>query len=356
VEFIRAREEQPFYQQKLRAAQLAYEGILVIREERFESGYEIDPELDPAGTGLIGPPMSSVTTVTGSLSAKQTSVNPNFAAVVLDMLKEAEVKKGDVVAVGCSGSFPALNICVYAAMRELQLRPIIITSISASQFGANDPDFLWIDMERILHEYNKSKFPYRTIAVSFGGVEDKALGMSKEGRRALTAAIERNGLSSALIEPRDFQDSIEKRMGIYARHAGAADIEAYINIGGGTISVGTAAGKKMLRPGVNLHKPLGTPYADSVMTRFINRGIPVIHLTHIARLAERYGLPVRPLTLPEPGEGLVIFRSVYNPWLAAGVLFVILVSLYTFVRSDIGYRLLQAGAPRKASQDQGPMV
>ncbi len=356
VEFIRAKQVQPFYQQKLRAAQLAYEGMLVLREERLERGHEIDPELDPAGTGLIGLPMSSITTVSGSLPAKQTSVNPNFAAVILDMLKKAEVEKGDVVAVGCSGSFPALNVCVYAAMRELELRPIVITSVSASQFGANDPDFLWIDMERVLHEFSKSKFPFRTIAVSLGGVEDKALGMSKEGRRALTAAIERNGLSSSVIKPKDFQDSIEKRIGIYARYAGTAEIKAYINIGGGTISVGTATGKRMFHPGVNLYKPLGTPYADSVMTRFMNRGIPVIHLTHIARLAEEYGLPVQPFTLPEPGEGLVIFRSVYNPWLAAGVLAIILAGLYTFVRSNIGYRLLQTGMPRKAQEDQGPMV
>ena len=67
---------------------------------------------------------------------------------------------------------------------------LIISSLSASQFGANDPDFLWVDMERVLHDSNPDLFPFRTMAASLGGVDDRALGMSKQGRQALNAAIE----------------------------------------------------------------------------------------------------------------------------------------------------------------------
>ena len=44
------------------------------------------------------------------------------------------MKKGDAVAIGYSGSFPALNICVMAAVETLQLEPIGIASASASQW------------------------------------------------------------------------------------------------------------------------------------------------------------------------------------------------------------------------------
>ena len=33
------------------------------------------------------------------------------------------------------------------------------------------------------------------------------------------------------------------------------------------------------------------------------RGVPVIHLLHIAGLCRRYGLPWDPRPLPDPGEG-----------------------------------------------------
>jgi hypothetical protein len=42
--------------------------------------------------------------------------------------KEANVQEGDVVAVGVSGSFPALNISTYAALESLGVRPLVIST------------------------------------------------------------------------------------------------------------------------------------------------------------------------------------------------------------------------------------
>lgn len=354
VEVFQIRRVQPDYTRKLEAAQLAQEGMEIIKEERLARGATIDPEVDPAGSGLVGLPMSSVTTVAGQVAAKQTSINPNFAAVVVEMLSRAGVKKGDVVAVGASGSFPALNICVYAALRTLELQPIIISSASASQFGANDPDMLWIDMERILNQRNPDKFPFRSVAASLGGVEDCGLGMSKAGKEALLTAVERNALP--LLQPKDFADSIQRRMVLYLQKAGGRPIKAYINVGGGTISVGTAAGKRQFNPGLNLRRLPGARKEDSVMTRFIDQEVPVIHLSNIAQLARQYGLPVQPKTTPPPGEGRVFYRDQYNPWLAAGVLFAIVASLYAFVRSEVGYRILRTAPARSDDLFHEPMV
>jgi poly-gamma-glutamate system protein len=55
---------------------------------------------------------TSLTTDAGNLEAKQTAINPNWAAVIVDLLQQANVKERDPVAVSFSGSFPALNIAV----------------------------------------------------------------------------------------------------------------------------------------------------------------------------------------------------------------------------------------------------
>ena len=121
--------------------------MAAIKEARINRGIPIDPHYDWSESGLIGQWRSEVTGAYGNLDAKRTSINPNFAAVVVRLLREAQVEPGQVVAVGFSGSFPALNICVCAALEILDLNPVIVSSVSASQWGANHPDFLWVDME-----------------------------------------------------------------------------------------------------------------------------------------------------------------------------------------------------------------
>jgi len=247
VESFRVKKPQPYYKEKLAASRLAREAMNIVKLEREKRGIPIDHDADPALTGLIGSLMTPTTSNTGYLAAKQVSVNPNFAAVMVQMLKKAGVRSGDVVAVGSSGSFPALNICTYAAIKTLGLKPIIITSAASSQWGANAPNFLWVDMEKVLEE--KGIFPYRSVAASIGGIEDRGLGLSQDGRSKLLSAIERNKLR--LLHVKNFQDSIEQRMVIYREQAGDRPIKVYISIGGGTTSVGTRVGKRLFKPGLN---------------------------------------------------------------------------------------------------------
>ena len=354
VELIRTTQRQPYYNEKLAAARLAAQAFDIIGQERVARGVALDVESDPARSGLIGTLMSPVTTATAPLSAKRTTVNPNFAAVIVEMLCDAGVHEGDTIAVGCSGSFPALNACVYAAATTLGLKTIVISSASASQFGANHPQFLWIDMEAALAERDRTHFPHRSIAASLGGVEDRAIGLPPEGRKLLEEAIERNGL--LFIDSTDFTDGIERRMELYKRHAGTAEIKAYVNLGGGAVSVGASVGKKLFAPGLSRRKPVGARYVDSVMTRFIDQGVPVIHLVQIEQLARTYGLPVNPAAIPAPGEGKVFRKEQYNPWLAGGVLLAIIVALYAVIRSEVGSRILQRERKQADGGYYEPMV
>lgn len=339
VEHFQITVRQPDYESKLKSAQLARRAMDVILRHRLRSGKQIDPEADPTKSGLIGSLLTVVTSDPGALESKQTTVNPNFAAVVVEMLAEAGVKKGDPIAIGLSGSFPAMNICVLAAATVLELKPVIISSAAASQWGANDPRLLWLDMEAIL--FADGIFPFRSIAASFGGIEDRGLGMSEEGRQLIRQAIERNELP--LISTKTIDENIEKRMSLYHEAAGGKPIRAYINVGGGTVSVGTTVGKRLFRPGLNLFSPRASNTVDSVMSRFSNAGVPVIHMVQIPELAAKYGLPVAPTSMPAVGEGKIFLRREHNRWLAGIVLATILLCLYGFVRSDLGFRLLGSG-------------
>ncbi|REJ69752.1 MAG: poly-gamma-glutamate system protein [Planctomycetota bacterium] len=352
VENFRVGVEKPHYEEKLAASQLAEQAFDAVKTARLRRGISIDPETDPTYSGLIGIAMSPATTKTGALTAKQTAINPNFAAVVLEMLKNAGVKRGDVVAVGCSGSFPALNICVYAALETLKVRPVIISSATASQWGANHPNFLWMDMENVLYDSNLVSF--RSTATSIGGYEDQAIGLPDEARKVIANAAERNRLM--LIEADSLEKNIEQRMKIYAKNAAGSPIRAYINVGGGTVSTGAARGKRAFKPGLNLRPPTGIRQIEGIMPQFSVKRIPAIHLVQIADLAEQYGLPVPPMEMPTVGEGAIFYGVEYNRWLAVAVLAVIMAGLYAFVRSSIGFRLLNAkgGAGRETSLE--PMV
>jgi poly-gamma-glutamate system protein len=355
VEFFKARVRQPFYLDKMNAVSLAQNCMDTIKEKRLALGYEIDPDTDPAQTGMIGKMISEVTTIAGHLPSKQTSTNPNFAAVVVDMLKKAGVNSGDLVAVGCSGSFPALNTSVYAALETLDVKPVIIASAGASQFGANFPDLLWIDMERELHEAGLISF--RSAACSIGGYEDLGLGMPKESKELIEKAIkERNSLT--MLEPeaqsqsfgqQRFQEAIDKRMSLYEAEAGGSEYKAYINVGGGTISVGRSVGKRLFDPGLNLRVRPAALQVDSVMSRFMSQGVPVLHLVQVDELATFYELPLAPIqssVTPEGNvryEGSVFERLQYRRGLAITVLIVLLVSLRALVLTDLGFRLFRGG-------------
>jgi len=193
IECLPVKKYDGYESVKREAAQKADAAISVTGEKRTELNHPWSEQLDPARTMLIGPSMSNVTTQVGHLDAKQTSINPNFAAVVVEMLVEAGVKKGDRVALGCTGSFPGLDISAYTAIEAMGLRPPIISSTTSSQYGANHPDLMWPDMEKLL--FDKGLIQNSSIATSIGGVGDRGVGMSDESIALLLEVIRRNEVS-----------------------------------------------------------------------------------------------------------------------------------------------------------------
>jgi poly-gamma-glutamate system protein len=348
VEMLQRNVKQPYYQEKVAAARLASEAMEFLKKERLKRGLKIDTEFDPAGSGLIGSSMTPVTSDAGDLEAKQTSINPNFAAIIVELLKKVKAKEGDVVAVSFTGSLPALNVSVCAAIETLKLIPVIISSVGSSQWGANEPDFLWLDMEHLL--YDQGIFPFRSVAASIGGKSDQGEEMSPRGRALLMKAIERNGLTP--IRSTTIHENVDHRMKIYYKEAPP---KLFINVGGGVISVGKRAYRKMLKPGAILSGSRATEKTNTVLYQFLKDDIPVIHLENVKEIARLYGLEIKPERIPAIGEGSIYFRKEYRPWLTGMILLGIIVVLYIFVQSDLGFRLFQATRTEEPGPPE-PMV
>jgi poly-gamma-glutamate system protein len=333
TEKFRLNQEQPYYTEKMEAAKLAYQSIQRIREENILKNRMNLPEFDPANSGLIGWNLSEVTSNVGSLSAKQTSINPNWAAVWVHYLKKADLRAGDLVAVSLSGSFPALNLALFSALQTLKIQPAIISSATSSQWGANHPDFLWIDWENILYKEGYASF--RSGLVTMGGIEDRGLGMTEKSKSLIRVAIRRNSLP--LLEPKSFEDSLDQRLKFYDSKSKQTkkQIKCFINIGGGTIAVGTYLGKKIFRPGYLDRIPEGGLEIDSLILRFLKKDVPVIHFSEIETLAKRHGLPIQPKSIPKYGEGEIFRRSEYNPYLTIFWLVLLTIGLFFFRRKEI---------------------
>ncbi len=373
VEVFPAEEQQPYYAEKMLAARKAQDAFDVIAETSESKGIPLHPKTDPAESRMIGEVLSPITSGSGSLVSKQTTVNPNFAAVIVQWLKDLGIRSGDVVAVGMSGSFPAMNVAVYSAAHELGIEPIIISSTAASQWGANEPSLTWLDMEAALRK--AGVFPYKSSAASLGGVGDEAIGLTKRGKRMLQRAIERNDVPElADTEPEDIktpegenaetptpslalvdQDRVRERVRVYYEAAGDREIKAYINVGGGTVSVGTKVGKHKFEPGVNTRPPRGMEnLPPSVIGAFLKTGVPGIHITQIVDLAEEYGLEIAPRTTPEVGTGDIFQKRQPNRWLAGIVTALILLSLFVIARAPWGTRMLRTTIPPESIVPPAP--
>lgn len=327
VENSKVEVKEDWYDQKLEAAQLSQNAADYLKEFRLENGVFIDVINDPNQTALIGQEYTLVTTDRGYIEAKLSTTNPNFAAIIVQLLKDAGLKKGDNVAAAFTGSFPGLNIAVIAALQTLDLNPIVITSVGASNFGANDPYFTWLDMEDVL--YNAGIFEQKSVAASIGGGSDVGRGLSPQGRELIIDAINRNNID--FIDEKHIDNSIVKRLEIYDKEAEGRPIKAFINVGGGIASLGNTINGKLVPPGLTEFLPMRNFPVRGVMIQMGQAEIPIIHLLNINKLLDEYGLPQSPEPLPEPGEGGIFVQKKYNVVITAiATLFLVVVILLVY--------------------------
>lgn len=302
LNFGQRKTSLPFYQQQLDAAILMQRCVdslaSVIEIDLSESGTINDPNR----TGLIGIEYSPMTTTLGDLSAKRSATNPDFAALLVRWFHKMKLISGDVIAVGCSGSFPGLILATICAAETMQLKPVLISSVTASSYGANRPEWTWLDMEHYLNE--AGLIHTRSNAASPGGARDVALEFDPEAKNLLHLIVERNNIP--LIDEEDRALNVQRRAGIYQQH-GAPKL--FINIGGAQINVGDYALEQRLSPGMNQIHIKSKRAPHSMTEYFAGQSIPIIHLLHIEQIAIENKLPVDPIPLPSPGKSAIYYSQ-----------------------------------------------
>ncbi|WP_417664003.1 poly-gamma-glutamate system protein [Pseudidiomarina donghaiensis] len=299
------------YATMVNAAKIMREGMDVLKPLRAARA-PINPEFDPQRSGLIGLENSIVTTNQGGRESKQTTVNPNWAAVAVKLLAEAGVQEGDLVAVTVSGSFPAMNLAVYSALEAMGADAVIIASASSSQWGANVPGFTWLDMERELRA--AGVISMKPIYASLGGIEDRGIGIADEGIDSLRGSINRAGIT--MIEPANYQEAVADRIAIFREYSADRSYKAFVNVGGGATIVGPPGIDDMFKSGLQKDAPARAFAVDTVMGYFLQEDIPGVHFIGIKNLANRYGLPIAPVEPVPVGNGGIYSATVYNRWLA----------------------------------------
>jgi len=307
VQFLPSKNPEQNFSLKLRAALLMQESMKVIYDARISQDIPVDLENDPNKTGLIGPEYSEFTTTLGPLEVKRTTTNPDFAAVIVQLLQEAGVKKGDLVAAGISGSFPGLALALFSAAEVMELDLAAISSVGASTFGATHPLLTWLDMETLL--FQAGLISKGSSAASVGGDDDQLKNPFFPGASEMALeAIRRNGVH--VIARDTLEEAMETRVDFYMKQAGDRRFSAFINIGGAEVNLGTGDAGYSLPSGV-IKKAIRNPKRnEGIIFRMAEEGIPVINLLNVRDLCLRYGLPVDPVPLPTPGnEGIYYIRE-----------------------------------------------
>lgn len=348
VEKNKYMKPQQHYKLMLEAAKLSSTAMQVIKHEKERLGIRINPKFDPSMSGMIGVRDSIVTSDHGVLRSKQISINPNIAGLIVLWLKQLNLKEGDTVAIGMTGSFPGLNTSTLAAIETLKLKPIVILSATGSMWGANNPRFIWLDMME--HLYKKKVFPYEPIAASIGASRDVGKNLKPEALSLIKNKIKRVGIP--LIEKKSVAGSIKQRMQFYSEQAGDSKIKLYINIGGGIASIGRDYAKKdlskeekriiskaHLKSGINTAMPISLANTESVAVDYLKQGVPVINIRDIQGIATTYNLKVWKRYTPI-GWGPLFMQERYNLFYAIISLIIIFASLI-FISKIIRSKIIE---------------
>ena len=314
----------PSYDMKIKAANLMKESMVELKNVRMEAGVFIDDENDPNETGLVGSPFSLITTDEGDLDAKLTTLDPNFSAGMVELMLRMNLQKGDTVAILLTGSMPGANIAVLTAASAMGLIPMVITSVGASQWGANHADFTWLDMESIL--FNKGLINSRSVAASVGGRNDMGRLLSPAGREIIISNIENYNIP--LIRKNRLAENIDERMKLFESFNKITNYSAMINVGGGVASLGTSFNSKLLPAGIIkrsdvVNISIRDGGIEGVLAKFAKKNVPVLHVLNIKSLTEQLGMPFAPIPIPEVGSGVLYAEEKYNILIATVCLFIV---------------------------------
>ena len=246
-----------------------------------------------------------------------------------------------------TGSLPGANLAVISACEAMGLEPVIISSLGSSSWGANRTDLSWLEIESLL--FNSKKINYKSVASSIGGENDLGDNLSDKGIEIIESVIAESDVE--FVNEASLQDNIKKKIEIFKKNNKNFDYSAYVNIGGGSASVGYGDGKDSLKAGIiypiekNIIKYDG--FNNSIAKYFLDKGVPFVNVKNINLLAKSVGL-YPPDKSIEKNQGLLFYSIIdYN-------LFVIVVSIILSVLSIGGVGVYSHYEIKKRMREYDP--
>lgn len=275
------------YDLEFKAAKIMERSLRIIGEEADMRGFSVSHDIDPHGSGIIGVEFSPLTTTLGDVADKRTSAHPLFASSIVGLFSELNLVSGDVVAVGSSGSYPGFLLAVLSAASAMDLVPVVTYSLGSSMYGGNRLGFTGLDMVEILKE--RGVLSFILAGYSLGGDNDRDDSpLFSEWRDVVIAEAKR--FEGNFIYEDSLRQSVGKRGQLYSKIAAPREISCFIGVGGSSLTFGDDEGSAAFPNGLTLHSFESMP-EDGLLSLYLNRGVPVIHLLFVRGLAKRWNIP-----------------------------------------------------------------
>lgn len=340
AEYSRVEVRRDYYETKLLAAEKMNEALSALSDRNLAGGETIETYGDPRIDAIIGQQFSTITTDIGSFEAKLSGANPNLAAVAVELLISAGVSKGDRVAIAMTGSNPGVNLAVLSACTAMNIEAYTITALGATWWGANDPRNTWVDMQKYL--IDRKILSSVIVAVSRGGIDDNALGLSSSGKAELADAATRT--NSKLLESSSASLAGVLWWSTLKKASATQKYSAYINIGEGIASLGHPENGMLLANGLHKQLPSRNWPGRGAIHLASQEGVQVLQIFDVVKLSNDFGLGSPKVLLSDPGQGDVFTTVRYDLRIAVFALVVALAALFVLVWFDAKYfRLADAG-------------
>lgn len=283
-----------YYKEKILACEKAKEAFLIVKAYRLNHSFPIDIINDPKETGLIFHPYSIITYERTNLFLTHTSLSPNYAALFVEFLKNKGLKENDSIIIFLDGSFPAMNISLLSALNILKLKPIIFLQVSSISYGANDPNFTFLE---ILDTLKKAGiFDFTIEYASLGGKNDIGKGLSIKAREFIKEKIALYKIKPLIEENESLQ--------IFKKE-----------------SLLKSFGNKLIIA-LSYERPIG-------------ESKKIYHFNNPIKLKEEYDIK------DELGKGRLFSEKRYSIFLATIFLILLLILLYLIIKYDLEYYLFK---------------
>jgi len=295
-----------------------------IQKYRSNNDLPINELLDPNKTGFIGEEFSVITTTLGDLDAKQISLNPDFAALMFKWMLELNLSQNDTVVIHASASFPALTIMSIVACEELNLEPVVFSSIGSSSWGANHTRLTYLDIEN--HLFNKGIIKHRSFFVTPGSTNDNGSSLWEGGLETIENSALRNNYNLQI--PDSLEDAINKKWRLIKKHKP----DLFINIGGNHSAMGTGNCALNIPVGlIDFFLDCLGNNTKGLIYKCNQENIPVLHFLKIKDIAFVNGISLSPIFSNSLGETEIYYVKKISISIAI-ILFVVLFSLLFFLK------------------------